>query len=550
MRRAAIYARYSTDLQRETSIEDQTRRAKEKATQLGYDVPKDLIFSDSAITGQEKAIAKRVEYAKLIDACLGGKVDAVVVDELSRLSRDNLELVKLQKIIKENGIRLITVDGVDSSVYGWQLAYGIRGVISAYALEETAHRVKRGMQGQLERGKMIGAPPFGYSHKRLDDGSGTIWQIEEKEALLVREIFKQKRDGQSLGSIAKWLNERNIPTPRPPKKDGESSYWRPATVRQMLKNTVYKGVFIYNGSASAKAKAKKEKKEIESIEYPRDELRIVSDLVWSDCNEPTNGRERNFRGGGKCVFAGILTCNRCESTLSFSNGGSVPSAHCAQCAQAKRVGIANRQAYYVSINSIKAALIYTLKKMFTDTVLEDFKECLRKKMTCGSDAKLIEIKNEIVLCEKAISRLLELISNAEAEDSQLTKRYNDATHRKKKLNLELKELQSGLAIVDKAVIEKQLSANPIDLLPDLFEEDLPVERVRAVLHRLFPVIRFIKKPNRQTAIYYIEVAPGVAFAEATDTQVIETKKVAITLSVSWSSKKQRNWVVTELIDAN
>ena len=84
MPRAAIYARYSTVEQRATSIEDQVRRASEKAESLGFEVPEELIFSDAIITGTAKGLAKRAGYELLLKAWDKKEFDALIVDEVSR----------------------------------------------------------------------------------------------------------------------------------------------------------------------------------------------------------------------------------------------------------------------------------------------------------------------------------------------------------------------------------------------------------------------------------------------------------------------------------
>ena len=80
---AAIYARYSTDEQRPTSIEDQVRRCREKAAKEGFEVEDRWVFSDSAITGKAKGRSKRLSYQRLMDAIGDRLVDVVFIDEVS-----------------------------------------------------------------------------------------------------------------------------------------------------------------------------------------------------------------------------------------------------------------------------------------------------------------------------------------------------------------------------------------------------------------------------------------------------------------------------------
>src|SRR5690606_6185980 len=211
---AAIYARYSTDEQRDTSLEDQIRRCREEAAKRGFDVPDALVFSDAALSGNAAAIEKRAGYRGLIDAWEQKLFEAVIVDEVSRLARDPLELAKLQQRVENSRVRLITADGVDSATPNWQLPFGLAGVIGAHFLRETKFRVIRGMQGQLERGYQIADAPIGYNAKREYDSSGNLlgtrWYINEEKAQLIREMFQMRRDGMSLFAIAKQLNGRGV----------------------------------------------------------------------------------------------------------------------------------------------------------------------------------------------------------------------------------------------------------------------------------------------------------------------------------------------------
>lgn len=160
--RIAIYARYSCDQQRETSIDDQIRRYNEIAEYLGLQVSEWLIFSDSALSGQAHALDKRDGLHQLDKAWQDGAFDILMLDAFERLTRDGMEQEKLIKRLKTNRrIRLITSDGIDSSREGWELLLRLKGAVSQAEISSLQHRVSRGMVGQLERGYMIATPAFG-----------------------------------------------------------------------------------------------------------------------------------------------------------------------------------------------------------------------------------------------------------------------------------------------------------------------------------------------------------------------------------------------------
>ncbi len=102
--RAAIYARYSSENQRETSIEDQVRRCKEYAQQCGWQVAQ--VDGDRAVSG---AITQRPGYKTLMQAVKDCAVDVVIVDGLSRLSRDTAETMRAQKIFRYHRVGLVAI---------------------------------------------------------------------------------------------------------------------------------------------------------------------------------------------------------------------------------------------------------------------------------------------------------------------------------------------------------------------------------------------------------------------------------------------------------
>ncbi|HEY4317167.1 MAG TPA: recombinase family protein [Herbaspirillum sp.] len=542
MQKAAIYARYSTEEQRATSVEDQVRRAREKAESLGFQVPDELIFSDASITGTAKGLAKRVGYERLLKAWDHKEFEALIIDEVSRLARDPIELAKIQVRIEKSKVRLIATDGLDSAQQSWQLQYGFNGVMASHFIRETAHRVVRGMIGQLERGYAIAAPPFGYLAIRENE-DGTKWIIDETKASYVREIYQQKLKGASLIAIAKHLNERGIPSPRKSKKGGVR-YWRPGTVRQLLRNTIYRGLFVWNGSPFSKAKEKRGEATLEPIDYPRPELRLVDDETWFACNQSSGGCI--IRGGDKHVFSGLISCAVCGGKLTVSTGGSSHSLYCAQCAQAKRAGVPERSANYVSSNGVQAMLIYALEKTFSEEAKEAFRERLKIRLEGGQEERIAMLKSRISQKERSVKQLLRLLSSSETEDPAVDEEYRAVLSEKRRLIAELTQLEAAMSQVDKAAIEQQLQVNPLSLIPGLFSKEVPAQEARAALRRLFPRIVYESKPSRFCTTFSIELAPGVALAEASKTKVMDDESVILKLRVTGGAMRPSTWVVEEI----
>ena len=251
MTNLAIYARYSCDKQNETSLEDQIRRCTELAQRHGLSVSKDLIYTDAAVSGTDKGDALREGYRRLREDWDAGKFDVLVVDEFSRLSRDNVEQAVLQKRLeKSRRVRLITADGVDTQDPDWQLRLGFQGLIAQQESRKLSYRVDRGMVGQLERGYMIAAPAFGYRLQRVFDDNqnhiGSLWVIHEENASIVRQVFDMRAKGESMHKIAAWLNQKGVSCSRKAVMDkrpigaqhGSKTCWKTPSTRESLSGAV------------------------------------------------------------------------------------------------------------------------------------------------------------------------------------------------------------------------------------------------------------------------------------------------------------------------
>lgn len=541
MQKSAIYARYSTEEQKATSIEDQVRRARQKAESLGYSVPDELIFSDAIITGTAKGLAKRVGYEKLLRAWDRRDFDAIVVDEVSRLARDPVALAHLQVKIEKTRVRFVSTDGIDSTTPGWQLQFGFCGVMASHFVRETGHRVIRAMVGQLERGFMIAAPPFGYSQLRETD-AGTTWLVDESKAMYVREIFNQRRNGASLSAIAFWLNERGVPTPRK-SKNGALRYWRPGTIHQMLRNSVYRGLFVWNGSPFSKAREKRGEVTLVPVDYPRPALRIIDDDTWFYCNQV--GKGCVVRGGGKHLFAGLVQCGTCSATLTVATGGSVPALYCAQCQQAAAVGLPGRSGTYISTKGVQALLAHVLKELFTGEVEQMFRHRLAARLEGGHEQRILELKRNVGKGDQKLRLLLRLLTAADTEDPAVEAEYRHVLAEKRALAAELGRLESAVMGIDKRTIKLQLEVNPSELLPSLFGSQVQPERARAALRHVFPSIIYLGKRSRFCSEFIIECAPGIAVAEQSETSVVDGEIVRRKYSLTAGPSRPSRWSIEE-----
>ncbi len=245
--RVVLYARYSTDMQSEASVEDQLRLCRERATREGWSVVDS--YSDRAISG---ASLIRPGIQSLMEDANRRQFDIVLAEAMDRLSRDQEDIAGLFKRLRFADVRIVTIAEGDVS----EMHIGLKGTMNALFLKDLGQKTHRGMRGRIEAGKAACGKSFGYDIVRSVDARGEPIRgeraINEAEASVVQRIFTMVAAGASPIAIAKQLNAERVPG-----VDGRS--WRDTTIRGhldwgtgILRNELYIGRLIWNRSRSIK----------------------------------------------------------------------------------------------------------------------------------------------------------------------------------------------------------------------------------------------------------------------------------------------------------
>ena len=240
--RAVIYARYSSELQSSTSIEDQTRLCRERVEHENGTVVE--VYADYAISGS--SLRNRPSMQALLKQAKTGAFDHVVAEALDRISRDQEDIAAIYKRLQHSDIRLLTLAEGEIS----ELHVGLKGTMNALFLKDLAQKIRRGQRGRIEAGRIPGGNSYGYRiiRRLLDDGSVSTGEreIDPAEAAIIRRIFEGYAAGMAPRQIAARLNHEAIPSPR-------GGQWNASTIngnRQrrngILNNELYTGRITYN----------------------------------------------------------------------------------------------------------------------------------------------------------------------------------------------------------------------------------------------------------------------------------------------------------------
>jgi DNA invertase Pin-like site-specific DNA recombinase len=194
--RVTLYARYSSEHQKESSIEDQNRNCETRAQREGWVVT--ARYADRAISG---TTSDRPDYQRMLVDAKAKHFDVLLVDDFSRLSRDSVETEQTRRRLVHWGVRLIGVsDGIDTNTKNHEMLSGFKGIMNAQFVSDLRDKIARGMTGKALRGYHLGGRTYGYKlvpeldPTRKDpyvnpDRVGTKLAIDDAQAEWVRQIF-------------------------------------------------------------------------------------------------------------------------------------------------------------------------------------------------------------------------------------------------------------------------------------------------------------------------------------------------------------------------
>ena len=335
MLRIALYARFSSENQRDASIEDQLRQCRERAEREGWTVVE--TYSDRAISGSSMI---RAGIQNLLADAQMGRFDMVLSEALDRISRDQEDVAAVFKRLRFAGIPIVTLSEGEIN----ELHVGLKGTMNALFIKDLAIKTHRGQRGRVENGKAgSGRAAYGYRVIHQLDANGEPIRgeraIVEKQAEIVRRIFREYASGRSPKEIAFQLNREGVPGLR-------NRPWIDATIRGnpvagtgILNNELYAGVLVWNRQRFIKnpetgTRVSRVNPESAWIRTEVPHLRIVDDALWQAVRERQRGISAlygpnlaNTREGRAkrlhltnrpvTLLSGLLTCGCCGGRISM-----------------------------------------------------------------------------------------------------------------------------------------------------------------------------------------------------------------------------------------
>ena len=413
--KVALYARYSSDNQRDASIADQLRLCRLRAEKEGWTVVEE--YTDHAISGS--SMIQRPGIQALISDSARGRFDMILAEAMDRLSRDQEDIAGIFKRMTYADVKMFTLSEGEIT----HLHVGLKGTMNALFLKDLADKTRRGLRGRVEDGKSGGGLCYGYDVvKKFDDHGEAVRgdrTINETEVAVVRRIFADYLAGKSSRTIAMALNREGVAGP-------QGSEWGPSTIHGnpkrgtgILNNEMYIGKLVWNRLRYIKdpdtgRRVSRLNPESEWVVQEVPELRIIDDEVWAAVKErqnrlayePASEKTTNFmndRRRPKHLFAGLVKCGCC------GGGYSMISKDLLGCATARNKGTCDNW-LNIRRDALEASILNGLRKhlmepeLFKEFCAEFTREVNRLRIERGTD--LEGWKREQERTDRELGRLL------------------------------------------------------------------------------------------------------------------------------------------------
>lgn len=414
MKNAVIYARFSSDSQREESIEDQIRECKIYAKNHNYNVVK--IYHDHALTGRSE---KRPDFLKMIEESKSNLFDFIICYKTDRFFRNRYESQKYKKILKENGVKVVYAK-VDIPVGPEGIILeGVLEALDEYYSANLSQNIRRGQNGNALKCKSNGVLVFGYDRDEDDH-----YVVNEREAMAVNKVGDMILDFLPDSEILNWLKANGF-------KNTKGKDFTKSAISRMASNRKYIGEYSYG-----------------DVVIPDGMPRIMSDEKFLKIQEVRKIRRTKRVRNNDYILSGVLYCGECGASMY----GRCGTSHTGKKHYYYACG--NRVKHKCSKKDIKQdvienAVINILNTyLFNDenlTVIANGVVEYQKELIDNSN--LVSLDKQLKETSKSISNIVAAIEKGMFNDSMI-ERMNTLEKQKKELENQIKLEKMDHEILD------------------------------------------------------------------------------------------------------
>lgn len=468
----------------------------------------------------------RPSFKKMLSDIDEGKINLVIVKDLSRFGRNYVEAGMYVQLFTDSNIRFIAADdNYDSLVNSDDLLFPIKNVVNEMYARDVSKKTKAAKKAKARDGQFIGSKaPFGY---KIDPNDRHHLIVDEPAAQVVKRIFRLASEGVGYNKMAKIFREEKVLTPivyfnlnNP--DYFKSDYWRKefdwhvTSIRAILNNEVYLGKLVYgkqrNKSMKSKEKVRNPKEDwivVENCHEP-----IITQELWDTVHKILNAKHRPAKAGEVQMFAGLLYCSDCGHCLTYSQkqrkDGSYHGAY--SCWMYKTHGKEYCASHYITFDTIyELVLIDIQRNLFQYRKNTDkFKSILSRKYQSDSQKQAEQITLEYEQKQKRCEELDKIISRL-YEDNVLG-RIGDERYESMSQSYELEqvEIKKALPILKSKIDELKRQSDCADNFINVIKKYTIIDKLdAAILNELIDKIVVHHKEQaedgrtfQQIEIYY------------------------------------------------
>lgn len=468
----------------------------------------------------------RPSFKKMLSDIDEGKINLVIVKDLSRFGRNYVEAGMYVQRFTDSNIRFIAADdNYDSLVNSDDLLFPIKNVVNEVYARDVSKKTKAAKKAKARDGQFIGSKaPFGY---KIDPNDRHHLIVDEPAAQVVKRIFRLASEGVGYNKMAKIFREEKVLTPiayfnlnNP--DYFKSDYWRKefdwhvTSIRAILNNEVYLGKLVYgkqrNKSMKSKEKVRNPKEDwivVENCHEP-----IITQELWDTVHKILNAKHRPAKAGEVQMFAGLLYCSDCGHCLTYSQkqrkDGSYHGAY--SCWMYKTHGKEYCASHYITFDTIyELVLIDIQRNLFQYRKNTDkFKSILSRKYQSDSQKQAEQITLEYEQKQKRCEELDKIISRL-YEDNVLG-RIGDERYESMSQSYELEqvEIKKALPILKSKIDELKRQSDCADNFINVIKKYTIIDKLdAAILNELIDKIVVHHKEQaedgrtfQQIEIYY------------------------------------------------
>lgn len=500
--RAALYCRLSSDdayLGESGSIQTQRtlliQYCKENSIPV-YDVYVDDGFSGTNF--------ERPNFKRMLTDLEKHKANLVIVKDLSRFGREYAQMgMYIENDFEDWNIRFIAIgENIDTLNGTDGILMPITNVINSQYAKECSRKTKQAHRALAKEGKFIGSrAPFGYM-KDPNDRHHLI--VDTEAAEIVKSIFKMFCDGIGYVRMTKILREKKVLNPQAYFNKNnpdyyKSDYWRQdfdwhaTSIRAILNNPVYLGQTTF-GRTKVKGRTKKKKVAVDESEWivvKNTHEPIIDKGTWDLVHDIMKNRRRETKRGEVQMFAGLVKCSGCDSSLNVSYNSKKQKFTGFSCWVYKNYGKERCTSHAIGYQTLYNIVLEDIRRQAECVAdsREKYIKLLENRMDEKAELDIKKSKSELKKVEK---RLVQI-------DKVLNKLYEDRTLEKireeRYLSMsatyesEYNELKSKQSDLEEQISQTETAEYNAKLFTDLIEKYINITELNArILNELIEKI--------------------------------------------------------------